>query len=80
MTKPGVKVGARNPIGAGIGTAAVPLPHERLTRYCSIESCDRRHHAQGLCATHCARFLEHGDLGHSDQRHWTAAEDAIAGE
>ena len=52
------------------------IPYGWPTRYCSTESCDRRHHAKGLCKTRNARLLKRGDPEHCEQRHGTAAEES----
>jgi hypothetical protein len=28
---------------------------------CTVETCDKRHHANGYCSTHNHRWLNHGD-------------------
>lgn len=33
---------------------------KQLPRYCSVEGCDRKHDAKGLCKTHYVRMKKHG--------------------
>lgn len=35
-----------------------------MSRYCSVEECERRHYGRGLCKLHYQRWLKHGDPLH----------------
>ena len=42
---------------------------------CSVEGCDRKHNAHGLCATHGLRLARHGDVHHVGR--WVLSETGI---